>query len=81
MDSWQEVFKEVIGRVDLKFAVKEMLPLIRELPSLKNPFVKRKKGNTLVTSMAGRLGEEGFDSEPILLKLILSICHDTNYKI
>lgn len=31
--------------------------------------------------MAKRLGEKGFDYENILLKLILAICHDTNYKI
>ena len=31
--------------------------------------------------MAKRLGESGMDMEPIILKLILAICHDTNYKI
>jgi hypothetical protein len=48
---------------------------------LKNPFAKRKRGNRLVTSLAKKLGEKGIDKEPLILKLILGICHDTNYKI
>ena len=52
-----------------------------EIPSLKNPFARRKKGNRLVASFARQMGEEGFDKEPLVLKLIFGICHDTNYKI
>jgi hypothetical protein len=34
-----------------------------------------------VIGMAKQLGEKGFDKDATLLKLILGICHDTNYKI
>ena len=32
-------------------------------------------------SFAKQIGEEGFDKEPAVLKLVLGICHDNNYKI
>lgn len=31
--------------------------------------------------MARKLGENGFDKEPLILKLIQGICNDTNYMI
>lgn len=31
--------------------------------------------------MAKIVGEEGFDQEPLILKLILAILHENNYKI
>ena len=52
-----------------------------DLSSLKNPFPKRKRGNRLITSLAEKLGESGFDKEPMILKLSLGICNDNNYKI
>jgi hypothetical protein len=48
---------------------------------LKNPFPKRKRGNRLMTSLTKKLGEIGIDKDPMLMKLVLGICHDTNYKI
>jgi len=32
-------------------------------------------------SMARQIGEDGFDKEPTILKMITMICHDSNYKI
>jgi predicted DNA-binding protein len=61
--------------------LKEILPTVSEMIVLKNPFPKRKRGNRLVTSLAKRLGEPGIDKEPLIMKLVLGICHDTNYKI
>jgi hypothetical protein len=55
--------------------------MFMDMPSLKNPLPKRKKGNRLLMSFAKQLGETGFDKEPGLLKLVLAICHDNNYKI
>lgn len=31
--------------------------------------------------MAKSIGENGIEKDPLILKLILSICHDNNYKI
>ena len=32
-------------------------------------------------SFAKQVGEQGFDREPMLIKIMMSICHDNNYKI
>jgi hypothetical protein len=61
--------------------LKYIFPLVMDIPSLKNPFAKRKRGNMLITSLAKNLGETGFDREPTILKLTMGICHDNNYKI
>ena len=67
--------------MDLEFAVKNIFPVIAEMPGLKNPFPKRKRGNKIMSSFAMQLGEPGFDREPMIIKILMSICHDNNYKI
>jgi hypothetical protein len=42
---------------------------------------KRKRGNRLVFSIAKNIGEEGIDKDPLILKLIMSICDDNNHRI
>lgn len=71
----------MVEKVELDFALKEIFPEIMEIPSLKNPFLKRKRGNKLALSFARQVGEIGFDKEPMVLKLIFGILHDNNYKI
>lgn len=41
----------------------------------------RKTGNKLIFSIAQSLGEGGFDQDPYLLKTVMNICQDNNYKI
>lgn len=67
--------------MDLDFALKQIFPEIMEIPSLKNPFPKRKRGNRLALSFARQVGEAGFDKEPMVLKLVFGIMNDNNYKI
>ena len=55
--------------------------IIKDIPSLKHPFPKRKRGNILIFSVAKNVGEEGIDEDPQLLKSINNICCDNNYKI
>ena len=71
----------LVDRVDQDFALKTIFPLFMDLPGSKNAFAKRKRGNKLVSSFARQIGEEGIDKEPMVLKILLSICHDNNYKI
>ena len=71
----------MVEKVDLDFALKQIFPEIMEIPTLKNPFVKRKRGNRLALSFARQVGEVGFDKEPMVLKLLYGILHDNNYKI
>ncbi len=42
----------IVERVELDFALKEIFPIVMELPSLKNPFAKRKRGDKLAISFA-----------------------------
>lgn len=65
----------------MDFALKEIFPVIMDIPSLKNPFPKRKRGNKLAISFARQVGEIGFDKEPMVLKIIFAILNDNNYKI
>lgn len=41
----------------------------------------RKLGNRLLTSLAKSCGEEGFDADIKVLKQVVALCSDTNYKI
>ena len=41
----------------------------------------RKLGNRLLTSLAKSCGEEGFDTDIKVLKSVVALCGDTNYKI
>lgn len=75
------MFDTIVYQTDLQFVLKNIYPVFMDLPSLKNPVPKRKKGNRLLMSFAKQIGEEGFDKEPGVLKMVLAICHDNNYKI
>jgi hypothetical protein len=52
MEAWLTVWDVIIQKVDLEYTLKYALPLVNEIPSLKNPFPKRKRGNRLITSLA-----------------------------
>lgn len=71
-----------MGRVsDRKFVAENATKQIKDIPSLKNPFPKRKRGIRLLFVVAKNVGEEGIDDDPQLLKSIMNICSDNNYKI
>ena len=55
--------------------------IIKEIPGLKHPFVKRKRGNRFIFGVALQVGESGFDGDKELLRSVQSICSDNNYKI
>eukprot|EP00347_Sterkiella_histriomuscorum_P008191 403346032 len=63
-DAWLQLFDKIVGSTDLEFILKYIFPIIMDLPSLKNPYIKRKRGNRLMTSFAKQLGEIGFEREP-----------------
>jgi hypothetical protein len=67
--------------VDIKFVAENVTKIIKEIPGLKHPFAKRKRGNRIVFGVALQMGEEGFDGDYELLKCVQSICTDNNYKI
>jgi hypothetical protein len=54
---------------------------IQQLTDRKSTFPMRKLGNRLLTSLAKSCGEEGFDADIKVLKQVVALCSDTNYKI
>lgn len=69
-ETWFNLFDNMIDKFDLDYVITIAFPIIMELPALKNPFPKRKKGNRLAVSFARQVGEIGFDKEPNVLRLI-----------
>ena len=65
----------------MKFMSENVMNILKDLPGLKHPFPKRKRGNRLVFCVIKNVGEEGFNKEPLFNKLLMSICGDNNYKI
>jgi hypothetical protein len=80
-ESWIKVLETVVGRVEMKFMSENVMNILKDLPGLKHPFPKRKRGNRLVFCVIKNVGEEGFNKEPLFNKLLMSICGDNNYKI
>jgi hypothetical protein len=80
-ESWIKVLETVVSRVEIKFVSESVMSVLKDIPGLKHPFPKRKRGNRLVFSVIKNCGEEGFNKDPIFNKLLMSICGDNNYKI
>ena len=80
-DAWISVLEEVVPKIDPKFISEFVINPIKEVCGLKNPFAKRKHGNRILFAVAKNVGEKVFDSDPNIMKLCLSVCHDNNYKI
>lgn len=81
LELWFKVLETVVGRLEPAFVAENATKLVKDIPSLKHPFPKRKRGNRLIFSIAKNVGEEGIDADAQLLKSINSICQDNNYKI
>ena len=81
LESWIKVLNTVVSRIDIKFMAENVTKIIKEIPGLKHPFAKRKRGNRLIFGVALQVGETGFDGDKELLKCVQSICSDNNYKI
>lgn len=57
------------------------LKVIAELTDRKSTFQRRKLGNRLLFSLMHNCGEEAIDEDRLVLRLVMQICGDTNYKI
>ena len=81
MNAWIKVLETVVSRLDIKFVADNVTKMIKDIPSLKHQLPKRKRGNRLVFAVAKNIGEDGIDKDPLMLKLIMSICDDNNHRI
>jgi hypothetical protein len=52
LDSWIKVLNTAVSRVDIKFVAENVTKIIKEIPGLKHPFAKRKRGNRIVFGVA-----------------------------
>ena len=75
------MLETVVGHLDCKFVAENATKLVKDMPSLKHPYPKRKRGNRLIFSIAKNVGEAGINEDPQLLRSINQICSDNNYKI
>jgi len=67
---WFKVLETVVGLLDSKFVAENATKLVKDMPSLKHPFPKRKRGNRLIFIIAKNTGENGIQEDPQLLKSI-----------
>lgn len=81
LDEWLAVFETVVGLVPFDYAHMVALKPIQETLDRKNPMIRRKRGNRLLTSLALAWGETAFTEEKAILRHIIGICGDTNYEI
>lgn len=58
------MLETVVAHLDSKFVAENATKLVKDIPSLKNPFPKRKRGNRLIFSIAKSMGEEGISDDP-----------------
>jgi hypothetical protein len=79
--AWIKVLEAVVDKVAPSVLSEHVIAPIKELVAHGNPFARRKLGNRMLFSVAKHTGETFIDTDPDTLKLILSVCRDTNYKI
>ena len=64
LEKWDAVLEAVVSRVDISFVSQAVVQEIKDMPGLKNPFARRKRGTKLILGVAKNVGEEGMDHEP-----------------
>ena len=75
------VLAKCVGRVEVSYVKSVALRVIQEMPSPKNPVARRMLGNRLVTTVAMNLSEASHEEEPVVFRLVMGMCQDTNYTV
>jgi hypothetical protein len=52
LESWIKVLNTVVSRLDIKFVAENVTKIIKDIPGLKHPFAKRKRGNRFIFGVA-----------------------------
>ncbi len=81
LDPWVKVLETVVKGLQMEFVMEHVIKQIKDVPSSKNQLPKRQLGNKLIFGVARSLGEEGFEKDPCLNKVVMNICTDTNHHI
>lgn len=80
-ESWIAVFDSLVSQIDFDYVKLVALKVIQEMTERKSSFGQRKLGIKLLTSLINQCGEAAMDDEILILKMLMSICRDSNYKI
>jgi hypothetical protein len=80
-NAWIRVLEASVCQMAPAFVSDVVIEVIKELMAHKNTFAKRKLGSKMFFSVAKHTGEQFFDKDDRIVKLILQVCHDGNYKI
>ena len=78
---WLEVFKNLCVSLNMEYIRYTVIKRIAELPSLKQTLPWRKIGFDMFWSLAMAKGDELFKSEPLMMKTIVAMCSDNNWRI
>lgn len=81
VNEWLLVFKNLCAYLNLEYIRYTVIKRIAELPSLKQTMPWRKIGFEMFWSLAMAKGEELIKSEPLMMKTIVSMCTDNNWRI
>ena len=74
IDAWIDVLGQCVGKVEVSYVKNVAMRVIQEMPSPKNPLARRMLGNRLVTTVAMNLSEESHEEEPVVFRLVMSMC-------
>ena len=75
------MLEAAVHKLDHDYISKHVVQQIKDMFALNNPFAKRKLANRILLSVAKNTGEEFFDNDNTVFKMIMNILHDNNYKI
>jgi hypothetical protein len=78
---WVKVFKKLVISLPMDYIKNNVIKKILDLPSLKQQYPRRKIGFELFCYIIDAKGEEGFKADPNLLKILINMCTDTNWRV
>jgi hypothetical protein len=79
-EGWLKVYENVIGQVEFSYVQLATLKAIQELIDRKSKFERRKLGHRLLFKLVMNCGEAALDENKTVLRMVLQVCGDPNYK-
>ena len=80
-ESWVEVFDSLVARTDFDYVKLVAVKVIQQMTDRKSAFSQRKLGTRLLGCLIKRCGEAAMDEDPLIRKIWMQLCRDSNYKI
>jgi hypothetical protein len=80
-ECWVEVFDSLVDRTDFDYVKLVAVKVIQQMTDRKSAFSQRKLGIRLLGCLIKRCGEAAMDEDPLIRKILMQLCRDSNYKI